>query len=68
MNDPTFECHDCGRTLPLYDEDGGLQPSLGLNLGFGMFYWCRDCKPPGGDIHEIIEQFDMFINPKKEMP
>lgn len=62
----TFECEQCGRTFPLY-VDGQLQPSLGMNLGWGMMHWCKECRPPGEKtVDQIVEEFALFIDPPKE--
>lgn len=63
----TFLCEGCGRTLPRYI-NGEHQPSCGMNLGWGMMEWCRKCRPPGGTVKEIVEQFDSFMFPPKELP
>lgn len=42
-------------------------PSLAMNLGFGVFEWCEVCKPPIEDPDEIIEMFDLAIDPPREV-
>lgn len=52
-------CEKCGRQLENDDV------SMGANLGFGPFYVCFDCMPPG-TAEEIIESIDLSINPREE--
>jgi hypothetical protein len=47
--------------------DGEFQPACGMNLGWGMMHWCRECRPPK-TADEIIRDFEDFMFPKQEMP
>lgn len=61
----TFVCESCDRMLPRY-VNGEFQPSCGMNLGWGMMEWCRQCRPPGGTPEEIAKDFELFMFPVKE--
>lgn len=58
MDSEKIECFKCGRKLNVGDE------SMGLNLGFGCHYWCRDCCPPTKE--KAIEAIHGFMNPPIE--
>jgi len=64
-DDSTFICEKCGKTLPRYI-DGEFQPSLGMNMGWGAMEWCRQCAPPGGNVEDIIRDFESFMIPPEE--
>lgn len=61
----TFTCESCGCVFPMYVDDQ-LQPSCGMNLGWGELHWCRECRPPGGTAEQIIADMEAFMFPKED--
>lgn len=49
-----FECFKCGKKIQ------ANEAGLGMNVGFGPQYWCRECEPPKS-AEEIIRSIDGVI-------
>lgn len=58
-----FTCEKCGQLFP-HDVQAG-NPAYAYNLGWGVIQICKNCCPPA-TYEEIIQSFDLLLNPIKE--